>query len=421
MAVDFHAIQQVDESSFWAAAGQASLIFLEPAAHYRPVFIQHFVHQQSGLVYVTGANMDTAAAWVRDASVQIERVQPGFGASMRTTPAHDDPRAWATAFARDLQAGFGEKVIVFVDAPLNAPLTTDFAAFVTALPAHIHCILPQHMMYQPEGAAHLQAGSAAVISHRHTRDGWRFVPQPKPRPYLRAHTLGAISFFLDERPALWDTPLLCELAVFLCDHPMTTRDDVFAALWPTMDHKEATDVFHATKYRMNDLLGRSIGRQQDLTDYQHGIYMLNDELICAYDAGEMDRLCGHARQSDHPLERELLLRCAVGLYQGDFMDGQTADWIVRRRADLRHAQGEALIALAFLYEQAGDTPQAIALLERAVPLRPERDDACHRLIALYVMAGDVSGAQALAARLYSQVYAGLGLSLPAAVQALLSR
>ena len=50
---------------------------------------------------------------------------------------------------------------------------------------------------------------------------------------------------------------------------MATRDDIFNTFWPSLSIKEATNVFHVTKRKVNEILGFETRYRVDNYAYIH--------------------------------------------------------------------------------------------------------------------------------------------------------
>ncbi len=184
------------------------------------------------------------------------------------------------------------------------------------------------------------------------------------RPLLEVKSFGVGRVYLNgQHIDNWDGVLPRLLFFYFIDKGMVTRDEIFRTFWPSMSVKEATNVFHVTKRKVNEVLGL------DLTVYQSGYYRLTDRVTLLYDVMQFNRTLQTTEVSD-TFEVEPLLRNTIRLYQGDFLATSDADWVLRRRYEMRQAYGSALYAIGMLYESQGEKALAETFFLRAFRHNP---------------------------------------------------
>jgi hypothetical protein len=157
----------------------------------------------------------------------------------------------------------------------------------------------------------------------------------------------------------WDGLLPRALFFYLVDRGLATRNDIFASFWPKLSPREATNVFHVTKRKINEMLGI------DLTIYYSGFYRVSPEIRVTYDLTLFSELFQQSEVAA-PAEAEALLTRALALYRGPFLANVRMDWAARRRGELIEIYADALCALAALYENQGRTVEALGLYARAL-------------------------------------------------------
>ncbi len=200
---------------------------------------------------------------------------------------------------------------------------------------------------------------------------------------LEVRALGSNQVILNGRPVLnWDGALPRDLFFFLVDRAMATRNEIFEAFWPNLPIKEATNVFHVTKRKISEVLG------VDLTTYSSNFYRISPEIDVRYDVLMFrDAVVNSAVLP--PAEAKPLLLRAINAYRGPFLAQLLADnvWVQQRRDELNQLYGEALIALAKLYQQEGERERALGLYLRATATNPQREDVAGSIMTLYVELG----------------------------------
>ena len=108
------------------------------------------------------------------------------------------------------------------------------------------------------------------------------------------------------------------------DHPLVTRDQIFDVFWPTLSVKEATNVFHVTKRKINERLG------YDLTQYASGFYSHNERVQNYYDVAAFTTSIEDAMMADEREEARHWQQ-AVDLYRAPFLHKLDMDWAIERR------------------------------------------------------------------------------------------
>jgi two-component SAPR family response regulator len=205
---------------------------------------------------------------------------------------------------------------------------------------------------------------------------------------LEVRALGAGQVILNGRVIRdWDGALPRSLFFFLVDRGMATRTEIFETFWPQLTTREATNVFHVTKRKVNEILGL------DFTVYSSGYYRISSDLHLAYDALIFTQLCQMAEIEDGT-EAEAALRKALSMYHGHFLSGLDMPWAVERRAELRAGYGESLLALAGIKEAKGEVEAALSLYVRAFAASPGDADTVRHVMHLYDQLGMPSDALA---------------------------
>ncbi len=160
----------------------------------------------------------------------------------------------------------------------------------------------------------------------------------------------------------WDGVLPLHLFLYMVDHVMVSRNDIFKAFWPALPTKEATNVFHVTKRKVNEILGF------DLTDYVSGYYQVTSKIDLQYDVVKFMNTV----QESSVLEGEEAIAClnrALRLYRSDFLSGIEAPWAVSRREQLRAMVGDVLHTLSELHAEQGNKQRAQSYFARAASIQ----------------------------------------------------
>lgn len=232
------------------------------------------------------------------------------------------------------------------------------------------------------------------------------------KPLLEVKAFGAGAVMLNGRPVeVWDGTLPRSLFFYLIDRGMATRSQIFETFWPDLTTREATNVFHVTKRKINEVLGI------DLTVYWSGFYHISTDIDLNYDValfGEMVRDSAVAK----PQDAERLLVIATSLYRGHFLDSLGMEWAQRRRQELAQTYADALTALGKLREQAGRPHDALGLYVRASAFNPHREDLARSIMQLYRDLGMIDDAIATYRRLEAELDRTLGVAPAPSLQEL---
>lgn len=174
----------------------------------------------------------------------------------------------------------------------------------------------------------------------------------------------------------WDGLLPRSLFFYLVDRGMATRNDIFATFWPKLTTREATNVFHVTKRKINEVLGI------DLTTYWSGYYRISPQINLSYDAVLFNELAQNSEIAEADQIEEMLLK-AMALYRGPFLAATDMQWVKRRRSELILSYSDVLSQMAAVTEENGDLAQALSLYLRATSMNRRREDTIEHIMRLY--------------------------------------
>lgn len=136
----------------------------------------------------------------------------------------------------------------------------------------------------------------------------------------------------------WRGDIPKKLFFYLIDRELQTRQQVFETIWPNLPVREATNLFHVTKRKLNDVL------KFDLMVFGEGYYRLSHAIDLHYDVSTYITTLQESAVSQAHKNVSLLKRCAA-MYRGDFLTGLEGEWVQIRRDELRRTQAEILANL----------------------------------------------------------------------------
>ncbi|MFT3914854.1 MAG: AAA family ATPase [Anaeromyxobacteraceae bacterium] len=199
---------------------------------------------------------------------------------------------------------------------------------------------------------------------------------PGERDGLRIHLLGRFEVVRAGAPvpaSAWRRRRPADLLKLVALAPGRSlgREAVVDALWPDKDPGSGANNLHRALYDLRQILG---GRHVDI---ERGKVALVPEAWLDVDAFE-------AAAADGSPDA---LGTAVALYRGDLCpDDADADWLARRRAQLRGRFAEAALPLARAAAERGD-PVALPLLRRLLAADPSIEEGHLHLVRLLAEAG----------------------------------
>jgi tetratricopeptide (TPR) repeat protein len=174
----------------------------------------------------------------------------------------------------------------------------------------------------------------------------------------------------------WDGILPRSLFFFLVDRGMTTRAEIFHTFWPTLSTREATNVFHVTKRKISEVLGR------DLTTYWSGFYRISPDIELSYDVRQFSELLQTSAIADPDSAHEQLMR-AIGIYRDDFLSSMDLPWAMQRREELAMDYADALTEFGDLLASREEIDQALGYYLRALAINKQRTPLAKKIMKIY--------------------------------------
>lgn len=419
--------QHLDMDSFRESSGGKRIVLLYPWTHYRTLFLKKYLQRAcEGLLYyrARGENI-SLVDWLRDLAAEFRHVFPSFGEKLLEACEGGSAAAMGHALADEIMRTSSDPLIMFIDdfdrIAVNGQFNEFLQALTDSLPEHVQIALSSSMVPAQPWNALIRQGDAVVLGNHLHRSDIYFNSEPQPKPQIEVSAFGVGTVSVNGKPIpAWDGLLPKRLFFYLMDNPLVSRDQIFADFWPHLTVKGATDIFHVTKHKISEIIGRSLGQSYEceLTSYKQGFYIPNEALVRHYDVENFTDAFDRAYLTTDPHEVELFLTRAIDLYRDDFLTGSSQDWINRRRDELRRKYSEALIWLAHMAFDRRDDVQAQELFVQAKQLRPEREDIRRRLVELLLRAGEASAAREEFDALQRDIYEPLGIEMSAETAAL---
>jgi two-component SAPR family response regulator len=157
---------------------------------------------------------------------------------------------------------------------------------------------------------------------------------------------------------------------------MTTRAEIFQTFWPMLSTREATNVFHVTKRKISEVLGR------DLTTYWSGFYRISPDIELSYDVRQFSELLQTSAIADPNDAEEQLIR-AVALYRDTFLSSTDLPWAKQRREELAMDYADALTELGDLLANRDEIDYALGHYLRALAINKQRTPLAKKIMKIY--------------------------------------
>ncbi len=277
------------------------------------MFLEHY--EQNIIYYGLGKDDSTLTAWLTN-MVDADVFPHNFGKQTRAAlQQRAQPEDLAAAFGADLSTLGSKLFVLFLDTFDNLSVSKAESRFFRALPAkmpsQVRIVINARLLDLQPWNDLVLGGEAVVVGTDEAMDGGIYGDDPK-RGQLEVLALSGGHVYMDGRPVIsWDGSLPQHLFYYFVDHPMVTRDEIFAVFWPKMSVKEATNVFHVTKRKISERLGH------ELTNYSGGFYIHSPKLTIHYDAHIFESSVNQAVEDEANAPAHWYH--AVQLYRSDFL------------------------------------------------------------------------------------------------------
>jgi len=374
------------------AAARYKVVLLSPRARRRNALLADLIGAPDSYYYALSPSCHSIASFLEGLVEALREESPKFGQQIEQALSSRKPKVadMAQAMAADL-TGLKPSLSLLILSELDyLPFDEDVSAFfvhlLKALPQDIKLVINARELPLDPWASLVRAGGAVVLGAPEGEDNI-FDPAWPHMPHLEVVALGLGKAYVNGKPVqIREGPLTRNLFFYFIDHPSATRSEIYDTFWPGFGNKEATNVFHVTKRKITEFVGRDITRYVSAElAYKHA-----KDVLFHYDVGHFETAMREARTSDSLQS----WRHALRLYCHPFLSGSEMPWIVERREQLRQDYAEALIAAARLHKAEGETDRAILFDLRALNELPEREDVYRDLMTLYAQSGQTDKAVA---------------------------
>lgn len=214
---------------------------------------------------------------------------------------------------------------------------------------------------------------------------------PAAPQLIEVHTLGRSEIRRNGEPlphTIWRSSRARALFIYILDRGRVRKESIGIDFWPDFSPGKVSSNFHATLWRVRQALGF-----KDSIVFEDEQYALHPSIQTWYDAGEFQAYIRQANASPAgSAEQAELLRQAVTLYSGPYLEDIFMEWADQRREELRTLYLNALEQLAAMEMGGKRFREARELYERIVGTDPYRDEAHLALMKSMADSGAASAA-----------------------------
>jgi two-component SAPR family response regulator len=217
---------------------------------------------------------------------------------------------------------------------------------------------------------------------------------------LTVRALGPLEVFIGDRPidsAAWGSARPRELLAYLLMHPAgCTKEQVGIAFWPDATSAQLRNSFHVTLHRLRKALA-----MPEWITLSKERYRVDPTVVAEFDVTRFEESVGTARRALKRGEPDAVtaLERAVGLYRGDFLDGEPAgDWHLEFRDRLQRIYLDALMELGAALSKEERHARAADVYRRVLARDELHEEAVRALTVTLARQGE----RAPALRLYQR-------------------
>jgi two-component SAPR family response regulator len=404
------AITSLSQDAFRAKTDGRKLILLYPWSTYKNAFLAHIVNDPERdliyyrLPYMLPQSQIPFTDMLRHMHTSLSNELENFGHNLGSVIDTADPAHCGTALAADLSDYSQQRqrpVLLYMDeVDKTSQNDEQFRVFVMTLidqiPEGVQVAISSRLLrYQPWYDL-VASGKAIVLGTERRSNDVMYTVVDNPKPALEIYALGrGYAIVNGEEITNWDGALPRNLFFYFVDHKLVTRDQIFEVFWPKLTTKEATNVFHVTKRKISERITMKVveNGNYELTQYGSGFYTPSDKVIRYYDVEEFEASIHKAMTTVDEEEENRLLRRAVDLYKGPFLQDGKMEWMVERRDELRQLYAQALIGMGRLCRHAGKDLDALGYFIRSLKETPEREDIHREVMSIYIENGMMDDAR----------------------------
>lgn len=361
------------------------LMLIHPSSRYRTLIISALIDDPPCPLFYYGLGFEDVSldafltGLVRDLSDQMPTFGKHTSMARQQSPGNID--VLAEAFAADLAELSSDHYLLILDdydrADEVAEVQTFAERLLDYLPDQCHLLINSRSLPRLPWVALVARAQAVVLRDARMLTSGFYSESFQQNPNIEVFALGSGYVMINGvQVNTWEGYLPRLLFFFVLDRPMVTRAEICESFWPNLPIDQAVNVFHVTKRRLHKALGF------DVLVHEGGHYQVNPDINLKYDVLEFVKFLVEARAASGAEAEELWLD-AVETYRGEFLQGHTDEWVIKRRGDFKVGYLQALIRLAEISRDKGELEYALGYYLKSVAEAPNREDLHRHVLQLY--------------------------------------
>lgn len=383
-------VTNISPEQFSEAIRDKKVLILYPQTSYRTLFLSYLLsNSDQPLLYFRLSQDNMSLQEFLNALLEHwhDDTLP-LGDNTRQALQSNDSSQWAQALAKDLATM--PQAMLYLDELDRLELNDDFRNFFTVLVKNLSernkLVVDARILTTEPWQQMLLDKVATVLGTAFRKSDLMFSVDEADKPQLEIYAFGpgrAIANGLTI--SVWDGALPRNLFFYFIDKDLVTRDEIFETFWPELNVKEATNVFHVTKRKINERISAHIlgNGDYDLTNYFGGFYRPGNQIVRHYDVEEFVEAVDEGSMTFDDEKQFKLYRRAIEIYRAPFLETLDMPWVLERREKLQRLFLEALIGLARYYQSANRPEEALGYFMRALKEAPQREDIHREVMKIY--------------------------------------
>jgi LuxR family transcriptional regulator, maltose regulon positive regulatory protein len=207
---------------------------------------------------------------------------------------------------------------------------------------------------------------------------------------LTIQALGRAQVALDGKPVSvpeWQNQKrVRELFFFILAHPGgLSKESIGLVIWPEKSPAQLKLAFKNATYRLRTALG------QDVLSFEGDRYWFNRELDYDYDVEDFNKEIDLAEAAGSLEEKITAYQAAVVKYKGEYLPEAEGTWVLPFREQIWIKYSNALLALARLHLEAGESTPALNYLQQLLVEDDCLEEAYRLSMLAYASRGDRPG------------------------------
>lgn len=208
--------------------------------------------------------------------------------------------------------------------------------------------------------------------------------------------LGSFSIKVGDNPVQhWKTSRSRSLFQYLLinRNKLVLKERLYEVLWPHATRSPSSSSLKVTVHTLRRILeAHGDSRDRLRLAYQDYGYILRVDDGVWTDFIEFEKLAERAQTAKSRGNRSEaihLYQRAIGLYRGDFLAGETADWVIEQREWLRSISLHALRYLSREALRQGESTAAATYCRRTLEIDPSDEDTYRTLMTMHAQRGEL--------------------------------